>query len=181
MSSVLPYIKIGCVVLVCAGMVYANHILFTQENFIEGILSQPFFLIPGIAYLPVIYFFAKWFYQKKYPHILSAWILFNAAICVNFFMYVAGLYPPLPIQFAQSTLMFIYCVLLLFSKENFPNWLRLFSLANLLILIPCLIFYFTDFWAAYEITIYLLCFTPIIQSFIFLKEISRLESDILDA
>lgn len=161
-------------------MMYANYILFTYENFIEVVVSQPLLLIPGIAYLLVIYFFTQWFYQKKYRLILTAWILFNAAVGLNFFMYLLGLYPPLPVQFSQSTFMLMYCVLLLFSREIFPNWLRIFSLANLLVLIPCLIFYFTNFWAAYEITIYLLCLTPIIQSFIFLKDIPRSESEILD-
>lgn len=181
MPAPSPILKIASVFIVCLGFLYAHYLMFHSYDFSKALLTSSFLLIPGFLYLTVIVFFAQYFFRKKLVLILIVWLIFNAALLANFFIYLTGYSPPLTLQYSQSTSLVVYTILLAFSKDKFPNWLRIFSLSCLLILIPCLIFYFAKMWEYYEITTYVLCITPVIKSFVFLKEIKQQNSDILDA
>lgn len=180
MPALSPILKIASVFIVCLGFLYVHYLMF-RDDLITALFQSEILLIPGIFYLIVIFFFGQYYIRKKLYLILTVWLLFNVALLATFFTYFAGYWPPYALQYSQSGSLLIYAVLLAFSKDQFPNWLRIFSLSCLLILIPCLIFYFAKMWEYYELTAYVLCMTPVIKSFVFLKEIRHQNSEILDA
>lgn len=175
-----PILKISSVFIVCLGFLYVHYMMF-RDDLITALFQSELLLIPGLFYLIVIFLFAQYYVRKKLHLILTVWLIFNTALLANFFSHFVGYWPPYALQYSQSGSLLLYAVLLAFSKDQFPNWLRIFSLSCLLILTPCLIFYFAKMWEYYEITTYVLSMTPVIKSFVFLKEIKSQNMEILDA
>lgn len=176
-----PYLKIIAVVVVSAGLVHFNYLLFSDEDIAFLLRANKWLMVPGLFYLiTVFHFFHYYRIRKQFLH-LGVWLVFNFSLLLNFIIYISGNWPPYYIQYSQSGSLFVYAFLLLFYKDSFPNWLRIFSAACFLVLVPCLIYYFAEMWNYYEITVYVLCITPIIKSFVFLKEIKQDRSGLLDA
>lgn len=175
-----PILKFTSVLLTCAAICYVNFLLFNSFIFEFKILEGGAILFFAIVYVAAVSFFGHHFFKRKKFLLLIIWILFNLAICLNFSLYATGIYPPLPVQYSQSTLLSIYVVLLIITKSPKPNWLRIFGLTSVIVLIPCLTFYFFKMWSYYEPMVYLLCFTPVIKGLVFFEKSSIEDDEILD-
>lgn len=169
MNFLNPYVKAGSVFIVCLCIAYVNFLLLNELDFNAALRSSEFLLVGAVIYGATIFFFASFFYSEKRYLLLVVWLVFNASLVVNMLIHLTGDYPPTSIQYMQSGSLLVFAVLLAFTKTRFPNWMQLFSLACLLVLIPCLICYFAGLWYWYERTVYVLCFTPMILSGVFLK------------
>jgi hypothetical protein len=136
--------------------------------------------VGGVFYLLVIYLFADYHKKRGAIFTLVVWLFFNATIIVNGLYYVSGVVPPLLFQFCFSGSLLVYGILLLTVKHKFPNWLRIFAAANLLLLIPCIYFYFEGNWETYKLFVYILSFTPILKSFVFIDKRVIEHEEVLD-
>lgn len=175
-----PAIKIVAVFLVCLLLAYLNYLLFESFDFTSDV-NRSYLIKAGVVpYLFVVLLFCDFYWRHRLYLVFSTWLVFNLAICINCYMHVNGPTPPLYLQYAQSTSLVILTVLLLFTNLKYPNWLRIFSLVNLLVLIPCLTFYFLEWWTPYKIFVYLLCFTPMIKSLIFFRDQMTQRPEVLD-
>jgi len=180
MFNISPIFKIGCVFFVCLSMAYVNYLLFNADDFVAAVKQTNTLYASALVYLFVILLFADYFLRLKRFFVLATWLVLNASFCVNFLIWLGGETPPVYLQYSQSSSLLIFAILLIASKDKFPNWLRLFSLACLLDLIPCLIYFFSEMWTYYEITVYVLCFIPVIMSFVFLKDSQVENAELLD-
>lgn len=180
MVSLPPVLKICFVFLLSLSMCYVHYLLFETEQFIEEVRASSFLTVSAIIYVLVVFQFTGYFWRHKLILILVVWLVMNLSITVNFIVYASIGPPPLYVQYTQSVSLLIFTTLLLFTRDRFPNWMRLFSLACLLILIPCLVFYFAEMWTYYAYCVYLICFTPVILSFVYLKDLPAERADILD-
>lgn len=176
-----PALKIVAVFIACLLLLYINHLLFTSTDLAHDLNEFHIIKICVVFYVLVILLFADFYWSKKMYWIFWIWLFLNVAFILNGLLYSFGKTPPLLIQYLQSSSLCIYAFLLLFTKETFPNWLRIFSLSNLTILIPCIYFYFQEMWLWYELLVYCLCFTPLIKSFIFLRQKDIVDYEVLDA
>lgn len=175
-----PYIKIVCVALVCIQIAFLHHILFTSYFPDHVIRSKDYFKVGAVIYFLTVYFFGQHYFRRRQYLKLAVWLILNSSLITNTAIWVSGEYPPIYIQYSQSTSLLVYASLMLFSKNPKPNWERIFAISCLIILIPCLFFYFQKDWEKYEILIYILSFTPLINSLIFTQEIQVEQEDILD-
>ncbi len=156
--------------MVCSLLAYVNHLLFTRLDF-QAVLHEHHILKVGaVFYVVVVLLFADVFWRRGNYLVFAVWILFNLTVCLNMTLHYSGIYPPLFVQYAQSTTLLIYTVLLIGIREPYPNWFRIYTMANLFVLIPCLIFYFSENWYWYERTVYAICFLPALKALIFFKD-----------
>jgi hypothetical protein len=175
-----PAIKIVIVFLLCCQMTYYNYLMFNAIDFAQAVKESAILNVGIVFYFLVALFFADYYWRQKLFFIFAFWIILNAAFCTNGIIFVLGSTPPLYIQYAQSTSLVIFSTLLIFTKYKFPNWLRIFSLLNLLALIPCLYFYFAENWYWYRILVYVVCFTPVLKSLVFIDERIIRKADVID-
>ena len=175
-----PLIKILLVFIVCLSIAYTHYLLFNALDYKSAVNESIILKVGLVAYLGVILIFVDYYLRNGRYLIFSIWVIFNLSLCTNFLVYQNDVTPPLWLQYSQSTSLLIYATLLAFSKDRSPNWLRIFSLSCLVVLIPCLIFYFSESWFYYEITVYILCFTPIVKSFVFIRDYRRTEPNVID-
>jgi hypothetical protein len=157
-----------------------NYLMLDTEIMDQVIAASWLLKASALLYLFTIFLFAQLHWKRKAYLSLIVWLFFNLTIVVNGVFYVVGNVPPIYTQYAFSCALGVYGFLLLFSKMKFPNWLRIFAATNMFLLIPCVYFYFTKQWEIYKFLVYVLSFTPIIKSFVFLERESELENDILD-
>jgi len=180
MFNLPPLIKVGSVGVVCFMAAYVNHLLFQGYILSEVLPGSTIFWICSVFYIFVILFFADYHWEQKNWLLLIVWIVLHLSLIINALQYVYGEFPPWYSQYTQSGSMVVYSLLLLFVKGKFPNWLRLFSIVNLLVLIPCIWFYFEQAWEAYEYLVYALCCTPILKSFVFIKNEFDYDEEVVD-
>lgn len=176
-----PAIKIFIVFLLCCQIAYYNFLMFNAEDFSAAIEASSILKVGVVFFFLVVLFFADYYWRKKLYLILASWILLVLLLCVNSTGFITGHSPPLYLQYTQSGTLVVFSVLLVFTKNKFPNWLRIFSLANLLALIPCLYLYFADEWYFYEILVYVVSFTPVLKSLVFIDERLLKKPEVLDA
>ena len=175
-----PLIKIFCVAVVCG---FASHMHYLMSNGMDmGLVISNFLVykLGAIAYVLVILFYADYHWQQKYYLLFTAWLLLNLVIVANALQYFSEVTPAWYFHYAQTTMMVVYSGLLLFVKHKFPNWLRIFSLANLLALIPCIWFFWAKFWEGYESLVYVLCYMPMLKSMVFIKREFVLDEEVVD-
>jgi len=161
-------------------MFYMNYLMLDTEIMAEVIEESIGLKFGGILYLLVIYLYADYHRRRGAILTLIVWLFFNATIIVNGLYYITGHIPPLLFQYCFSGSLLVYGLLLLTVKHKFPNWLRIFAGANLLILIPCIYFYFEGNWETYKLFVYILSFTPILKSFVFIDKSILENEEVLD-
>ncbi|MBI3136669.1 MAG: hypothetical protein HYZ14_18490 [Bacteroidetes bacterium] len=176
-----PLVKIVLVFLVCLSMAYVNYLMHNSQDFMETLRASVFLGISAFIYLLAIAFFATYFWRQRYLFVLAVWLALNLSFLINFSIRFLGYLSPMYVQYSQSITLFVFAALLAFTRDKFPNWLRLFSLACLLTLIPAIIFYFEKMWLYYEYAVYVVCFTPMLLSFVFLKERRRANYELIDS
>lgn len=175
-----PVIKIFVVLVVCLGALYLNYLMLNTEDYVGVVKDSWFLKIAGLFYVLTILLFADLFKREKRYLLLMLWLALNASLVINFSIYITGINPPLWLQYTQSGSLMVFMIALIFIREIRFNWFRIFSLAGLLILIPCVLFYFAEWWFLYEVTIYLLCFTPLLLAVKFLQDIRPSINEVLD-
>ena len=180
MKNIHPFIKIVCICIVSIELFYMNYLMLDTEIMDQVIAESWLLKASALLYLFTIYLFAQLHWRRKAYLTLFVWLFFNLTIVVNGLFYVVSNVPPLFTQYAFSSSLGIYGFLLLLTKMKFPNWLRIFAATNLFILLPCVYFYFAKNWDVYKFLVYVLSFTPIIKSLVFLERQSEIEDDILD-
>jgi len=166
--------------VLCFEMFYMNYLMLDTEVMAEVIEESVVLKFGGILYLLVVYLFADYHRRRGAILTLIVWLFFNIAIIVNGLYYLSGNVPPLMFQYCFSGSLLIYGLLLLTVKHKFPNWLRIFAGANLLLLIPCIYFYFEGNWETYKLFVYILSFTPILKSFVFIDKRVLEHEEVLD-
>lgn len=176
-----PFIKLFLVFCVCCALCYINYLMFTAADFAIALEKSWIMKLAAIPYLFVLLFFADYYWRKKMFAAFSVWLILNAAVALNGIMHMLDMQPSIAIQWSQSVSLMTFTVLLIFSKDKFPNWLRIFSLANFLVLSICWFFYFSEWWEPYQISIYVICFTPMLKGMVFVKEYVRNKPEVLDA
>jgi hypothetical protein len=176
-----PAIKVFLVFTVCCLLCYMNYLLFNTYDFMAAVKDSWLIQLGAAPYLMVLLLFADYYWRKKMVVTFTVWIFLNIAVAVNGIMHSCGIQPSIAIQWTQSAALMVFTVLLIFSKDKFPNWLRIFSFANFLVLGTCWYFYFTEWWEPYQITIYILCFTPMLKAMVFVKDYMKQQPEVLDA
>lgn len=173
-------VKIIVVALLSIELCYLNYLLFESENFQADINDSWVIKLSALAYFYVIFLFAQLHFRKSRYLSLVVWLFFNATIIVNGLYYIQEIFPPLYFQYSFSGSLGVYGFLLLIQKAKYPNWLRIFAVTNLFLLLPCVYFYFQESWEIYKWLVYILSFTPILKSFVFLESSSLHNDEILD-
>lgn len=175
-----PAIKISIIFVVCAQIAYYIYLMLNTALFAYHVKESPILNLGVVFYIAGILFFADYYWRQKLFLIFTLWIILNVSVCLNVLMMISEISPPLYIQYSQSTALIIFSFLLLRTKFKFPNWLKIFSLAVLLVMIPLLFFYFTERWYSYEICLYIICFTPVIKSFVLIDERLKSRLELID-
>jgi hypothetical protein len=175
-----PAIKLFFVFSVCCLLCYMNYLLFTAADFRAAVNDSWLIRLGVLPYLMVLLLFADYYWRKKMMFTFGMWVFLNIAVAVNGVMHSYGIQPSLAVQWTQSVALMVFTVLLIFSRDKFPNWLRIFSFANFMVLGTCWYFYFSEWWAPYQITIYMLCFTPMLKGMVFVKDHMKIRPEVLD-
>ena len=173
-------VKILLVTLLSIELCYLNYLLFESYNFQTDINESWVIKLSVIAYFYVIYIFAKVHYKQKSYFTMVVWLFFNGTIMLNGILYIQEIVPPLSFQYSFSGSLGVYGFLLLTRSGTRPNWMRIFAVVNLFLLLPCVYFYFQKNWEIYTFLVYVLCFTPIIKSLVFLESQPSITNEVLD-
>lgn len=179
-NQVNPVIKFVFTLLTCASFLYAHYHLFNSFDFVKAVIDDPYLKFGVVFYLGTFLFYLAYYIEQKMTLLLVLWLVFNLAIATNFIVHILGYYPPIWLQYSQSTSLSIYVFFLLISKTNRTNWLRIFSMVCMTVLVPCLYFFFSEIWLLYEYSVYLLCLTPIVKAQIFFTQNKIQRVDVID-
>lgn len=173
-------VKILLVSLLSIELCYLNYLLFESLDFQADINESWVIKLSALAYFYIIFLFAQVHFKNKAYLTMTVWLFFNATIMINGVFYILETIPPLYFQYAFSSSLGVYGFLLLIKKGKFPDWMRIFAVVNLFLLLPCVYFYFQKNWEIYKFLVYVLSFTPIIKSLVFLELQSTIEEEVLD-
>lgn len=179
-NQVNPVIKFVFTLLTCVSFLYAHYLLFNSIDFVQSVINDPYLKFAVVFYVGTFLFYTAYYIENKMKFLLLLWLLFNATIAANFTCHLVGYYPPIWMQYSQSTSLSIYVFFLLISNTTGTNWLRVFSLVCLTVLVPCLFFYFSEIWTLYEYSVYALCLTPIVKAQIFFSQTRNSTIEVID-
>lgn len=174
-------VKIILVVLLSIELCYLNYLLFESSDFQNDINSSWVIKLSALAYFYIIFLFAQAHYIQKSYLTMVVWLFFNGTIMLNGVFYILEIFPPIYFQYAFSSSLGVYGFLLLIKRRRTkPDWFRIYAIVSLFLLLPCVYFYFQNNWELYKLLVYILSFTPILKSLVFLDINPNHGDEVLD-